>query len=328
MWLASRPVETIFSVGHLSRVTGVLLDDGRRVTIKVRPMAARLQSCAYVQQHLWHAGFPCPEPLVGPVPFDGAGWLGSGGTALAGTGLAGNAEMIVDGGAMLSGDVDGAVDAYAGLLARLVRLAPPADDVRFLAEAPPWTGWDHGGPGVWPPADDRADDLNASPTAAWLDDLGRAVQKRLGDVAGARRVVGHGDWEAQNLRWHGLEPVVVHDWDSVIAAPEPVVVGLAAAVWPAGMAADGAVTGEAAAGGLSAGGGHSGGASVAQTEAFIESYQRASGRAWSRAEVQVAWAAGLWVRAFNAKKASLDGLATLARAEAAERSRRAGLTVG
>ncbi len=301
MWLAARPVETIFSVRHLSHVTGLLLDDGRRVVVKVRPAAARLQSCAYVQQHLWRAGFPCPEPLAGPVPF-GPVPFGPVPFEPAGA-LVASAEMILDGGSV---QVGSAAD-HAELLARLIRLAPAADDVHSLADAPPWTAWDHGGASVWPAADDRGDDLNAHPETGWLDDLGHAVRVRLSEAtAGVPIVVGHGDWEAQNMRWHGAVPVAVHDWDSVIAAPEAVIVGLAAAVWPAGVA---------------------GVASVDQTSDFIESYGRAAGRLWSPAEVEAAWAAGLWVRAFNAKKAALDGVETLTPAEAAERAEHARLWV-
>jgi len=40
--------------------------------------------------------------------------------------------------------------------------------------------------------------------------------------------------------------------------------------------------------------------------------------------IQASWAAGLWVYAFNAKKASLDGGSWLNPAEAAERLRLAG----
>ena len=35
--------------------------------------------------------------------------------------------------------------------------------------------------------------------------------------------------------------------------------------------------------------------------------QQAAGRQWARQEVHDAWAAGLWVRLFNAKKDAADG---------------------
>jgi hypothetical protein len=80
----------------------------------------------------------------------------------------------------------------------------------------------------------------------------------------------------------------VHDWDSVILQPETSIVGLAASVWAANGQPGGA-------------------ASVEQTEEFIAAYQVATGRRWTQSEVQDAWAAGLWVRLFNARKDAADG---------------------
>jgi aminoglycoside phosphotransferase (APT) family kinase protein len=104
--------------------------------------------------------------------------------------------------------------------------------------------------------------------------------------------IGHGDWESQNIRWTGEQPLAVHDWDSVIAQPEAAIVGLAAAVWPAGGQGSG---------------GASHAATVAQSADFIASYQAAAGTAWHEPDVQAAWAAGLWVRLFNAKKDAAFG---------------------
>jgi Ser/Thr protein kinase RdoA (MazF antagonist) len=305
MWLRARPVEIIASHGHVARVSELLLANGRRVVVKVRPAQTRLAGCAYVQQHLWRTGFPCPEPLVGPVPFG------------ADTALAASAEAWVPGGEMLGPREPGAVDGYATLLARMIRLAPPAARLPSLDPPPPWNAWNHGGIGVWPEADDRPDDLNAIPSTAWLDEVGRAVQRRLTEFGAHNVVAGHGDFEAQNVRWRELSvaapdaarlrftPVAVHDWDGVIVAPEATIVGFAAAVWPNG-------TGPAA--------------TIDQTASFIEAYQRAAGRAWLPDEIGAAWAAGLWVLAFNEKKWRIDGQVALESSEAAERLRRAGAT--
>ncbi|HKD95994.1 MAG TPA: hypothetical protein VKB69_00200, partial [Micromonosporaceae bacterium] len=110
--------------------------------------------------------------------------------------------------------------------------------------------------------------------------------------------------EAHNIRWRDGRPWAVHDWDSAVAEPETVIAGQAAAVWPASAGCAGAT--------------------VAQTEAFLDAYQRARGAAFTAAQLGEAWAAGLWVRSFNAKKYLLDGLDTLGADEAAERLRRAG----
>ena len=54
-------------------------------------------------------------------------------------------------------------------------------------------------------------------------------------------MLGHADFEAQNLRWHGLDVWVVHDWDSLAWQPEAALVGAASAAF----ANDPPVTGNA-----------------------------------------------------------------------------------
>jgi hypothetical protein len=283
-WLGSGVAATLFTTDHLSHVVGVRLEDGREIVVKVRAAEQRLVGCTDAQRALWKAGFPCPEPLVGPVPL---------------LGYAANAEVLVPGGDVLPIDGD-AVERYADLLATFIRLAPELP-AHALAPNPPWVSWDHGQVGIWPVPDDRDDDLNAHPETAWIDEIGARVQRRLHDMLPVRAVIGHGDWEGQNLRWLGREPWIVHDWDSVVRAPEAIIVGLAAAVWPCGAEPRAATVDESA--------------------AFIDAYQQVTGRRWSADEVEAGWAAGLWVDAFNTKKASLDGMPWLTEAEAAERLR-------
>jgi hypothetical protein len=291
--LGSRVDEILFTAGHLSQVSGVRLADGREVVVKVRPASARLQACTDVQRALWQAGFPAPEPLVGPLtegdPTDGD--------------LAVSAEMLVAGGELAPDSA--AVDRFAALLARFIELAPAADTVGSLEPNLPWVAFDHTGPGLWPAPDDRDVDLNASGrTTPWLNHVGTRVRTRLAKFSTPRVVIGHGDWEAQNLRWQGDQPLVVHDWDSIVRGPEATIVGQAASVWPCGIEIRAAT--------------------VAESAAFIDAYQAASGRSWSTDETEASWAAGLWVYAFNTKKASLDNLPWLSPTEAEERLRLAG----
>jgi hypothetical protein len=86
-------------------------------------------------------------------------------------------------------------------------------------------------------------------------------------------VVGHGDWESQNIRWRGRRPWVVHDWDSTVAQPEAAIAGQAAAVWPAA-------------------GGPGEAASIDQTEQFLSAYEQARSQPWTPAEREARWAAG------------------------------------
>jgi hypothetical protein len=268
--LGARAACVLFRSGHLSEVVAVELADGRRVVVKARPSDPRIVGCTVVQEHLARAGFPCPEPLTAPVEADG---------------LTVTAETLVEGGSQLP--AEGGAAPFAALLSRLIGAAPVPADVPSLAPAPPWTGWDHPGPGLWPDRDDRDRDLNSCPGPTWLDDAARRVQERLRASAGPVRI-GHGDWESQNIHWSDGRPLAVHDWDSVIAQPETAIVGLASAVWPAAGA-----VGEAA--------------TVAQSADFIACYQQAAGRRWTDQEVQDAWAAGLWVRLFDAKMEAADG---------------------
>jgi hypothetical protein len=290
-WLGAKPTSVLFEVAHLSIVTGLRLVDGREVVVKARPPADRIQACVHVQRHLWDAGFPCPEPLTGPHP------LGT---------LTATAEAFVPGGTRLEPGAD-SPRLFAEALAALVRLAPPVAALSTLAPPPAWVWWDHDQAGTWPLPDDRDTDLNAHAEPSWLEDVGRRVRRRLAQGQ-APPVVGHADWEEPNLQWIDRRLHVVHDWDSLVSRPESAIAGVAAAVFP-GLGGPGTAT-------------------LEDTAAFLLAYEQARGHRWSGEEREVCWAAGLWIRAYNAKKDVLDGhggtrLERLA-SDAAERLRLAG----
>jgi hypothetical protein len=75
-----------------------------------------------------------------------------------------------------------------------VTVAPPLPN-------PPWVRWDHTDSGLWP-AIDCLDNRDQSTVPAYVVDT--AVRAR-GRLLAARLpcVLGHADFEAQNLRWHG-----------------------------------------------------------------------------------------------------------------------------
>jgi hypothetical protein len=281
----------LFRLQHLSEVVAVELADGRQVVVKARPFDQRIAGCVAVQEALAGAAFPCPVPLTEPIRVGG---------------LAVTAETLIPGGDHL--DPAGGAEPFAALLAQLIDAAPDVTEVPSLAPSPPWTGWDHPGPKLWPDRDDQGRNLNEVAGPAWLDDAARKIRQRLRACDAPRRI-GHGDWESQNIRWQDRQPLAVHDWDSVIAQPEVAIVGLAAAVWPAA-------------------GGPGEAASTAQTADFLSAYQASVGSVWTARQVQLAWTAGLWVRLFNAKKDARQGggpqLDRLA-AEIAERLAQAGL---
>jgi hypothetical protein len=179
------------------------------------------------------------------------------------------------------------VGAFAQLLESLLRLAPAVDAAGPLSPSPPWVGWDHTGRGLWPSLDDRGRDLNTLAGPDWLD---RAAGRARDALLDARlpSVVGHGDFESQNIRWQGSQVLSVDDWDSAVAQPECAVVGAAAAVWAASGAPGGA-------------------SDLMQTAAFLADFQNAASGHRDDHWIRLAWAAGLWIRLFNAKKNAFDG---------------------
>ena len=293
-WLGAPPAAELFEAGYLSTVKGLRLADGREVVVKVRPRTSRLGGCAVVHRALWKAGFPCPEPLVDLQPLDG---------------YAATAETLV-----LAVDEPPPESELAALsaaaLARLVELAPDHGSVPSLAPSPSWADWDHTEPGLWPAPEDRDVDLNACQQPQWLDRVAAAVRDHLRGHRGDP-VIGHGDWHPENLCWQDSQLITVHDWDSVICQPEPAIAGLAAASF-LGIDGPGPL------------------ASVEDSAAFLDAYQRARGRRWTSADYAACWAAGLWQRAFDAKTRSLDGdpEQILTRHEAQARLRLAGLNPG
>ncbi len=290
--LGSTPRRVLFRQGNLSLVVGLGLHDGREVVLKVRPAAARHAGCLAVQRHLADAGLPCPRPLAGPdrVGDDEV-----------------SAEAFVPGGTMLQrAEAERVPQRMAAELARLVRLAPPASAVPALDPPPPWAAWDHGGAGLWPKPASGPSDLNAVPGSAWLDDVGARVAARLSDDD-CELVVGHVDFESQNVRW-GPGGVLhcVHDWDSLAVRSEAAIAGLAAAVFPTASRAPDM-------------------ASLEASRAFLVAYADCRGRPWSAGERQVAWAAGLWVLAYNARLEQAEGRSGLPTRLAAEADARLAL---
>lgn len=282
--LGAGPVAVLFRSEQVSAVVGLRLADGREVVVKARPDHGRAASCVAAQAWLAGRGFPCARPLTPVVDVGG---------------LAVHAEEHRPGGAVLHGDSPEAAvrcaEAYARLMAELAGLtvAPPLPN-------PPWVRWDHGDPGDWPAILD-------GPGPAHVLEAARRARRRL-LAAELPCVLGHADFEAQNLRWRGDRLETVHDWDSLAWQPEAALVGAMSGAF----ASDGPPT-------L---------APVESSAAFLAAYQEHRGRAFTGEELEVAWAAGVWMAAYNAREFALLGGSPLGeealRAQAAERLARAG----
>jgi hypothetical protein len=285
--LGSPVGEELFRGGHLARVIGARLADGRQVVVRIRESEPRVAACAEVQRRLFESGFPCPRPLAGPAPFGE---------------YEATAESYVPGGVMLP-DSGRRAEPFAAALAQLVALAPAPEDVPTLAPAPAWAAWNHSEDGLWPWPDDQDIDLNQVRGPDWIDAAAKAARQRLCQ-GHERAVIGHSDWYTENLRWQGTQLLVAYDWDSLIADTEPVIAGLAAAIYLYPELA-----------------------TVTETGDFLAAYAAARGRPFSPRELECCWAAGVWTRAFDAKKEFAAGqtVVSLAEDESRQRLRKAGL---
>jgi hypothetical protein len=288
--LGSPPADELFRSGYLSVVIGLWLADGREVVVKIRPESPRIAACVHVQRHMFQAGYPCPRPLTGAAPF--------------GSDVA-TAEAYVPSGAMLPSAAH-AASAFAEAFAGLIRLAPRPAEVSTLDPPPSWAAWNHGRSELWPCAEDPDVNLNEVAGAEWIDDAGRLARNRL-QAGASEPVIGHCDWLAGNLRWSGDTLLVVHDWDSMAADSEAVLVGYAAALYSTASADELAT--------------------VEDTERFLVAYCQARGREFSTDELERSWAAGVWTRAYDAKNQHAAGqpITSLSEDEARERLRRAGI---
>jgi hypothetical protein len=287
--LGGEPVGVLFQLHQVSMVFGLRLAGGRDVVVKARPDGGRAVSCVAAQVRLAERGFPCARPLT---PVAGVGRLSV------------HAEELRPGGEVLHGDSPEVAVRCARVFARLmaglagVAVAPPLPN-------PPWVRWDHAGSGVWP-AIGFLDDRDQGAVPAYVTDTAVRARGRL-LTAGLRCVLGHADFEAQNLRWHGREIWAVHDWDSLVWQPEAALAG--------------------AASGAFASAGPPALAPVESSEAFLLAYQDIRRRSFTAVEQEVAWAASVWMAAYNAREEALLGDRPVCRdalrAQAAERLRRA-----
>jgi hypothetical protein len=287
--LGGQPAGVLFELHQLSMVYGLRLVDGTEVVVKARADDGRAVSCVAAQARLAERGFPCARPLT---PAVGVG------------SLAVHAEQLRPGGDVLNGDSPEVAVCYAKVFARLmteladVTVAPPPPNPR-------WVRWDHTDSGIWP-AIDFLDLRDQSAVPAYVVDTAERARTRM-LAAGLPCVLGHADFEAQNLRWHGRDVWTVHDWDSLAWQPEAALVG--------------------AASGAFASAGPPTLAPIDSSDTFLTAYQNLRGRVFTAEEREVAWAASLWPAAHNARWEVLHGQTPLSgsalRAQAAERLRRA-----
>jgi hypothetical protein len=261
------PVERVESVREeMSEVFLVGLQDAGRVVVKVRAdPEGRAVGCLEAQSRVWAAGLPCPEPLTG------VGRLGS---------VSVHAEAWVPGGEVLLGAEPEVAELSAHLLAEVMDVLIGFEPGVLPVPNPDWVRWDYEGPGEWPPHVYVDAAPNQSPLPDYLDGAAQRVRARM-RRCWLPNVVGHGDWEAQNLRWLERRPVAIHDWDSAVYMPEAAVVGAAAGAFASNETPTLAP--------------------LESSAVFLDAYQQRRGRRFTSEETQVAWAASLWPAVHNAR---------------------------
>ena len=192
----------------------VELLDGRRVVIKARPPAdadapvpidrEMLAQIVLVQRHLSALGYPCPEPLLGPVPL--------------GRGLA-TVERYMDRGSHRDAHDPHVCDLIAaGLHEQITLLAPLTSTVRPRhLEVPADRLFPRPHGKLFNPSEAEAD-------TGWVRDIARRA-RTVAESVPSPIVLAHCDWRAEHIRFEGDAIVATYDWDSVALRSELHVVG-------------------------------------------------------------------------------------------------------
>jgi hypothetical protein len=266
--LRSRPKEIFFCELSVGAAFGLCLQDGGRVFLKAhkpdRP-AEFLEAVRRVQGHLFERGFPCPRPLAGPASF--------------GPGFA-TTEEFVDDGEQVDAHEPVIRRRMAQALAQAIELAAEVRDVGALS-----SGWAWPKDDLWPVPHNALFDFEATAEGAeWIDEIA-AEAKRVMDGFHGRVVVGHADWSVKHFRFAGGEITVVYDWDSLRLDKEAIIVGTAAATFPATWSLEVA----------------SRAPSPEELWSFLEDYGAARGQLLSSEERGATAAAALYVMAYVAR---------------------------
>jgi hypothetical protein len=263
-------IEGLFYRGSVGAVFGLGLADGNRVVLKVyqsRWSERFLRAVQAVRARLAAEGFPCAEPLLGPLPLSAR--LKALVTA---------ERLLPDPGLRpLSGDGDRAASAggLAEQIRRCVDLNVPGLDGHPLRTPES---------GLYPePHSPIFDFTSTSQGAQWIDRLARrAAQLRGVDLT--PQVAAHMDWSARNVRVQDGAVVATYDWDSIALAAESTAIGQAAVTW--------SVTSEP---------GGNDFPDAGQIANYARDYERSAGRTLTPGQWAAVGASTAWLLAYTAR---------------------------
>jgi Phosphotransferase enzyme family len=262
--------EVMFIAGRIDVVYGVRGGNARRLLVKVHRLPVDLAArrlVAEAQQVMAVAGFPCAEPLAGPVEIDGR---------------VVSIETLLPEGERGDGHDPQTRTTMAADLARHIQiLAAVPGFAERIGEPPAWCLYQRG---AWSASHMTFFDFRTTPPEyAWLQRFAQGAAERTVALREQRNlVVAHADWYGGNLRFEGHRLVAAFDWD-LLADTEPIVVGITAGMFSAGTAMTATPP------------------APEETAAFMADYEAVVGRRFSSSERDLATAAACWSLAYTAR---------------------------
>jgi hypothetical protein len=256
---------------HVSQgvVFGLCLEDDRQIVIKVHPpkQSREFLTAVYrVQRHLADHGFPCPEPILGPIPL-----------------IYGHAtvEELQDTGIYADAHDAAIRRTMAETLFWLVDLTRDFADMPGL---PPGILSQRPGGALWPEPHSKIFDFEATRVGSeWIDRIASKAMQVLSHSAG-QKVIGHTDWSVKHFRFEGSKARVIYDWDSLALEMEQVIVGDAARGFTMTWHIDVPLA-----------------PSLDEFWAFVNEYEAARGIAFTPAERTTIAASGVYALAYSAR---------------------------
>jgi phosphotransferase family enzyme len=276
--LGCAPDATLFYRSSVGAVAGLRLRDGRKIVIKGHQpdhSRRRLEETARLQTMVTHKLGLAPRIMAGPTA------LGSGFAVV---------EAYEDRGSVRDGHDPAVRRALAGSLYAVTRhltasTALSAPLPNFLTSAPANS--------LWPRPHSKLFDFEATRNGAEYIDALAATARAHMNPAG-RKVIGHGDWRAEHVRFDGEEIVIAFDWDSLCEEREPALVGITAHMFCADWSRDDIAQAPA----------------FEEARAFVTDYESAAGRHFAPDERELCGAAFAYSVAYSSRCAHACGVDT------------------
>ena len=266
--LGSRIAGCRFHQSSIGSVTGVVLDDGRSVVIKAhQPERSRqfLAEVVRLQSYLADLSLFATKVIAGPLPI-------------------GRGYAIVEPFTDVGSKADAHLPQIRSPLARGLHAIVRACDSLVGSTSLEASLLASPGVTLWPVPHSKLFDFSANAKEAeWIDDVAKRARAQM--MPAGNRVIGHGDWRAEHVRFKGNTPVIAFDWDSLCCELEPALIGTVSH----GFCADWSQ------------GDNRQAPSLDEARTFIEDYERARGKVFSAEERRLCGACFAYASAYTAR---------------------------